>query len=43
MKAIPTQNVVAAALACVLALATTLAHATDALPSCLDIASFLAS
>ncbi|MDQ3563448.1 MAG: haloacid dehalogenase-like hydrolase [Pseudomonadota bacterium] len=33
MKAIPTQNLVAASLACVLALATTLAHATDALPS----------
>jgi len=33
MKAIPPQNLVAASLACVLALATTLAHATDALPS----------
>ncbi len=33
MKAIPTQNLVGASLACVLALATTLAHATDALPS----------
>ena len=33
MKTIPTLNLVAASLACVLALATTLAHATDALPS----------